>query len=301
MAEMSEIELLQQLKEEFKTLELMFNKGIDRMLKILKETRKDPKDLPPNTPPNSSPYPIYPPIQTQPSQTIVQNIATYSAAKRPKTWPNKPPKLAYFIRPKPWPDEPPINIVPKPRTSSTIEVMSQNLRQAKERKPYQYQYQYQHLPQVRAKFVGRLRSFQVADRNWDLFQHRNLHTFLRSTATTTIEAIKPFLAVHLNPWTIAILPASFPGINRPRSRPKNQLMVSLMLEPGGNDSFEEVRVARLRFRWSFGHFERNFKRFRQRIKERSRRFSERRRIENDESARVHCGDSRAIEDLGFFF
>ncbi|KAK3225434.1 hypothetical protein Dsin_005296 [Dipteronia sinensis] len=46
MVEQKLLQVLQQLKEDFKTLELMFNQGIDKIHGILRETRKDPEDSP---------------------------------------------------------------------------------------------------------------------------------------------------------------------------------------------------------------------------------------------------------------
>ncbi|KAK2638079.1 hypothetical protein Ddye_025874 [Dipteronia dyeriana] len=131
MTEMLELELLQQLKEEFKALEMMFNKGIDRMLGILRETRKDPEDTPFEANSGSDPEsPIKPiPNQNQSTKAIILNTepSTILSNKLPKhSKPNNKTTQEQAI----------------PRTSSTTQTTvaeGKNLKLTKSRKAYHIQ------------------------------------------------------------------------------------------------------------------------------------------------------------------
>ncbi|KAK0583681.1 hypothetical protein LWI29_001422 [Acer saccharum] len=119
---------------------------------------------------------------------------------------------------------------------------------------------------------------QVADRNWDWFQHRGLSKSshvavanktntvrLRSTDDISV-AFKQLHTVHCNSWIIATTSTSSPDLYRLRSRLESQLMVLPVYDPGE----------------------------RRRIEVSGRRFSERRRIEN-------VAKARASNDLNWEF
>ncbi|KAK0574126.1 hypothetical protein LWI29_018548 [Acer saccharum] len=230
----------------------------------------------------NNPNPNPPANQTKSSQTINQNIEAFVDANRPNPWPNKLPKLTYFIRPKPWPDEPPIHTGHKLRTSlektrklTYIHDENEEVTRGGEVSPGSNRQQ--------RRSVGQNRIFLVTDQALQWNYHRFRPTLSRAAAP-------------------ARLPTPFPGENRRRSRLERLLLVIPVenqardrrcavvqlpvFDPGGKGSFEEKGFAWLRFWWNFGHFGRIFEGDRRRVKASGRRFSERRRIGNEEEARV---------------
>ncbi|KAK0604529.1 hypothetical protein LWI29_016547 [Acer saccharum] len=134
-------------------------------------------------------------------------------------------------------------------------------------------------------------------------------SFLTFNLNTDPNNSKPITLPNTNPHTKTaqsghqkLLTTPFLGENRRRSRPERLLLVISVenqarnrrcavvplsvFDPGGNGSFEEKGFAWLRFWWSFGHFGRIFGGDRRRVKASGRRFSERRRIRNEEDARI---------------